>query len=436
MCSHLRSLLAAISVPALLMLLPSPTTPPAAAARELDQIGHLVVIYQENWSFDGLYGLFPGANGIANAGEAIRQVDKNDIPYRVLPQPMNGGRPDPRFPADLPLQPFNLADYVPPSERTGDLVHRFYQEQYQINGGRMNKFVAWTDGGGLVMSYYDARTLPEGQLAQQYTLADNFFHAAFGGSFLNHQFLICACVPTFPEAPAAMRAVLGPDGLLVRDGAVTPDGYVVNTAYTVFSPHPAHADPATLVPPQTAPTIGDRLSEQGVSWAWYAGGWDDALAGRPDPLFQFHHQPFAYFANYGDGTPGRAQHLKDERDFLLALAQGTVPAVSFIKPLGPDNEHPGYASLLQGQQHVVELVRAIQSSSIWPDTVIIITYDENGGRWDHVAPPVIDRWGPGTRVPAILVSPFARRGICRPHPLRHHLDPPSDRRTLESPPVG
>ena len=88
-----------------------------------------------------------------------------------------------------------------------------------------------------------------------------------------------------------------------------------------------------------------------------------------------------------------------------------LPAVSFIKPLGPDNEHPGYADLARGQQHVADLVDAVRNSPYWADTLIVLTYDENGGSWDHVAPPVADRWGPGTRVPTIGVSPFAKRGF-------------------------
>src|SRR5204863_3377275 len=88
-----------------------------------------------------------------------------------------------------------------------------------------------------------------------------------------------------------------------------------------------------------------------------------------------------------------------------------LPAVSFIKPLGSDNEHPGYANDLQGQQHVADLVNAVKNSPYWADSAIIITYDENGGFWDHVAPPSGDRWGPGTRVPAIIVSPYAKKGF-------------------------
>jgi phospholipase C len=169
------------------------------------------------------------------------------------------------------------------------------------------------------------------------------------------------------------------------------------------------------VPNQTFPTIGDRLSQRHVSWAWYSGGWNDALAGHPDPLFQFHHQAFAYFANFADGTAAKAQHLRDETEFFTAAATGRLPAVSFVKPLGPDNEHPGYADMLTGEQHVLDLIAAIRNSPDWNSTAIIITYDEHGGFWDHVVPPVVDRWGPGSRVPTIIISPFARR-----HYVDHH----------------
>jgi len=379
------------------------------------RVRHIVVIYQENWSFDALYGKFPGANGTANASSvSLTQVDRNGVPLPAAPAPLNGSGADPAFAAlDLrqALKPYDLTKFIGPEVRTGDLVHRFYTEQLQIDGGKMDKFVAWSDNGGLAMSSFDATNMPEGKLAQEFTLCDNFFHAAFGGSFLNHIYLVAAAPPVFPNAPASMIAT-PPDatGTTVADKVVTPDGYVVNTAFTVNQPHPASADPVTLVPNQTMPTIGDRLSEKKVSWAWYSGGWDDAIAGKPDPLFQFHHQPFAFFAAYADGTPGRREHLKDEKDFLAAVAKGTMPAVSFIKPLGPDNEHPGYAALERGQLHVADLVRRIRSSAAWKDTVIVITYDEHGGRWDHVAPPVVDRWGPGSRVPTIVISPFARKG--------------------------
>lgn len=379
-------------------------------------IEHVVVIYQENWSFDALFGKSPGANGIAAASPAsIAQTDKEGRPYATLPPSMDTRSsppvPDPRIPARLPVAPFDLAQYVPTTSRTGNPVHRFYQQQLQINGGRMDRFVAWTNVGGLVMSYYDATGMPLGRLAQEFVLADNFFHAAFGGSFLNHMWLVCACTPYWPDAPADLRARLDASGTLVEDGDVSPDGYVVNTAYTVNTPHPARLTGSRhLVPSLTLPTIGDRLDARGIPWAWYSGGWNDAVAGRPHPRFAYHHQPFAYFAKWADGTAAKARHLRDEAEFLRAVAAGTLPAVSFVKPLGTLNEHPNSSEPLTGQQHVAELVSAIRTSPLWPRTLVVITYDENGGRWDHVAPPVVDRWGPGTRVPAVIVSPLVRRG--------------------------
>jgi phospholipase C len=396
--------------------LPAAVSDADAAASGLKKINHVVVIYQENWSFDGLYGKFPGADGLSRAGNAARQVMKNGEPYRTLPQPIDTTRkppaPDPRFPKDLPVAPFDAGRFVRPNEKTGDLVHRFYQEQYQINGGRMNKFVAWSDAAGLAMGYYDMSDGPEGQLAKRYTLADRFFHAAFGGSFLNHIWLVCACTPRWPDAPAGEIIQLDEHGFLKKDGTVTPDGYAVNTVFSLNQPHPAAiTDPKKLLPRQTMPTIGDRLTEKGISWAWYSGGWSDAMAGKPDRLFQYHHQPFNYFAAYADGSPAKIEHLRDVSEFLTALRNGTLPAVSFVKPLGPQNEHPGYADLLEGQAYVKHLVDSVRGSPYWNETAVIVAYDENGGRWDHVPPPVVDRWGPGTRVPAIIVSPYAKRGF-------------------------
>jgi phospholipase C len=290
-------------------------------------------------------------------------------------------------------------------------VHRFYQEQTQIDGGRMDRFVTVSDAQGLTMGYYHTNALPLAAEARRYALADHFFHAAFGGSFLNHFYFVSAAVPIFRDAPPSLRAQLDSTGKLVRDGAVTPDGFVVNTSFSVNRPHPDWAPRETLIPNQTMPTIGDRLSQKGISWAWFAGGWNDAIAGHPDSLFQYHHQPFVYFANYADGTPGRAEHLKDESDFLAAAHNGTLPAVAFVKPIGAKNEHPGYADLLSGERYALELIEAVRNGPNWHDAAIIVTYDENGGFWDHVAPPQGDRWGPGTRIPTVIISPYARRGF-------------------------
>ena len=370
------------------------------------KINHVVVIYLENRSFDNLYGEFPGADGLASAASAPKQVNTMGEVYGALPQV--AGQP---FPTTLPNAPFNVEEYVPATAITRDLVHKFYHEQSQIDGGRMDRFAAVSDAQGLAMGFYHTANLPMAAEATQYTLCDHFFHSAFGSSFLNHQFLIASVAPTFPNAPTTDIAVLDDKGTLTHDGFVTPDGYAVNTAYSVNSPHPAKSAPENLVPNQTSPTIGDRLSDAHLTWAWYSGGWNDAMAGTPSRFFQYHHQPFAYFARYADGTPGRAEHLKDETDFVAAARSGALPAVSFVKPLGMNNEHAGYADIMTGEQHTVELINAVRNGPNWNDTAIIVTYDENGGWWDHVAPPRVDRWGPGTRVPAIVISPYARRNF-------------------------
>src|SRR5215468_6233051 len=442
----------------------------------LSKVRHIVVIYQENWSFDSLYGLFPGANGIAQSSPAsLNQTDRFDQPLSAQtgqpfslvsgsvvlttpPQPINAGKIDTRFTPGLnTLLPYNILtnSSLMTNDTTGDLVHRFWHEQSQINGGAMDWFVTWSDNPGLTMSYFDATNLPEGLLAQHYTLDDNFFHAAFGGSFLNHQFLIAAQAPVYPNAPTGMQAVLDADGQLkvnpttgkiVHDGNITPIGgvsftvptatfdknYAVNTIFSAnLIPTFSGAGPALLpsvndsdptADPNKRPfieTIGDRLSAKHINWKWYSGGWDNALASTVsnpanngvvptnppvDPLFQWHHQPFAYYDNYapfknGARNPVSAAHLQDENNFFRDLRNERLPSVSFIKALGPDNEHPGYAGLLQGQQHVSDLVSAVKDSDYWGNTLIIVTYDEHGGRWDHVAPPVTGIWGDGSRVP-------------------------------------
>jgi len=375
---------------------------------EVKKIKHVVVIYLENHSFDNLYGQFPGANGLSDAKvKNIIQVDSNNKPYTFLP-PISGTS---AFPANLANNYFNIDQYVPNDQETPDVLHRYYQEQLQIDGGKMDKYALYNTSAGLSQGYYKTSLLPLLAMAHKYTLCDNFYHSAFGGSFLNHMWLIAAASPVFPNAPSGIIAQLDASGKLIKDGQVTPDGYVVNTSYTVNAPHPASAAAANLVPNQTIPTIGDRLDDKKVSWAWYSGGWDSALAGHPDPTFQFHHQPFAYFARYADGTQAKKDHLKDEKEFITAAKNGTLPSVSFVKPLGVNNEHPGYANLAAGENHTVELINDVLNGPDGKDALIIVTYDENGGFWDHVAPPVIDKkWGPGTRVPTLLVGPFVKKG--------------------------
>ncbi len=434
------------------------TTPEVKkGASSLDRIEHIVVIYAENRSFDNLYGLYPGADGIANATPAqYTQVDRDGTPLPHLPPVWKGKEADPAFPRDLPNKPFRIDAppiNLPLSVATRDVIHKFYQNQEQINGGRNDRFVAATDAGALAMGYYDGSSLPLWSLAKQYVLADNFFMGAFGGSYLNHFWLICACTPQDKGAPAALWAQIDARGWLKTkpdsplsvlngapiffDGDVTPDGFSVNTTQPPWQPSrvppakdgdPRAADPKQhTLPPQTLTTIGDTLTAKGVTWAWYAGAWDAATKDGmqpPDaprkviattvngaPYFVTHHQPFNYFARFAPGTVDRERYLKDYTDLVAGLDKGSLPQVVFYKPQGTLNEHPGYANVLSGDEHIAELVAKIKASPLWASTAIIVTYDENGGFWDHVPPPAGDRWGPGTRIPTIIISPLAKRGV-------------------------
>lgn len=381
------------------------------------KVDNIVIIFLENHSFDNLYGFFPGADGLAGKpSSTFLQTDANGKPYEFLPRIMDNREKqrvaDLRFPEQLPNQPFDIGRFVAMDKEIPDLVHKFYQHQLQIHGGRNDRFASESDAGGLTMGYYDGRQLPLWDYARRYTLLDHFFQAAFGGSFLNHQWLICACTPKYHNAPKPLSAQLNSDGKLLRDGVLTPDGYAVNTVFAFSSPRsPKARDPERVLPALSNPTIGDRLSEKGISWAWYAGGWNDAIAGKPDPTFQFHHQPFTYYQRFRDGSPDRAVHLKDEVDFIKAIEEGTLPAVAFFKPLGKYNEHPGYSDLQSAELRTTEILGKIENSPQWRHTLVIVSYDEFGGFYDHVPPPKGDRWGPGSRVPALLISPFTKKGF-------------------------
>ncbi len=495
-----------------------------SAKDDLSKIDHIVVIYEENHSFDNLYGGWERVNGLASAAAAdVKQVNEAGNPFACLlqddvnlqaPSPLptlciDSTTPSP-FASHFQNAPFRIDDYIQPGDTTcpqpfqefakangwlkgtgtpggctRDIVHRFYQEQYQLDGGKQDRYVTGSDAAGLVMGYYNTTQLPiyrylHSPAHPHYAILDDFFQAAFGGSFLNHQWLIAAATPTYPGAPAGLHSVLDPNGMPVAQSppasqvpagagplyvSPTPSGlvdgpltavcpaplglacgdYAVNTMQPFAQPSGTFG---AKLPAQTAPTIGDRLTAAGVDWAWYSGGWSNA-AGEvgapgwtngtgapgtpctdpnvipgstipfcPDRLFQFHHQPFAYYANYGPGAPGRS-HLQDEVAFeQLAQASAKrcqLKPVSFVKPIGEENEHPGYASEPLGSDHLVDLLRLIESSSCSKDTMVIVTYDEFGGQWDHVPPPGLDgtpgphdQWGPGTRVPALVVAPHLR----------------------------
>src|SRR3954454_14967013 len=361
----------------------------ASPAESLKAINHIVVIYEENHSFDNLYGSWEGVNGLANADAAhTTQVDQAGNAYACLRQndvnltspPLGSTCTDTAHgfssafgnswyllngfitPTDTtcppPLQAFSFPNGVVkgtgrPGGCTRDIVHKFYQEQYQLNGGKQNRYVVGSDAIGTVMGVYDTKTLPiyqwlHGKYHPNYAIADNFFQAAFGGSFLNHQYLIAARAPEDANAPANLHSLVDPagfprnnyplytpvPGVTYRDSDFTVTcpspvanlacgNWAVNTMQPAFEPSVSFGEKLFA---QSHATIGDRLSAKNVDWAWYAGGWSNAAGDVngpgwtngngptcstpthdqsptfkypkcPDNVFQYHHQPFVYFSN-------------------------------------------------------------------------------------------------------------------------------------------
>jgi len=521
----------------------------------LGTIKHIVVIYEENHSFDNLYGTWEHVNGLGRASvNRTAQVKQGGGRYGCLLQvdvnlstpPQDGGCSDTNPKSGAPFQshfsnskgsirgnPFPLDSYIKPTAttcpdpkaaagspanseanngngvRTGDglrggctrdLVHRYYQEQYQLDHGRQDRYTTGSDAAGLTQGYYRAQSLPVYKYLHRrhhprYAISDAFFQGAFGGSFLNHQWLIAARTPWFQNAvndssASDLHSIADANGMprsgyplyksttdTVKDaqlteycqgatpaqhnhpqrnpahgGAVCGD-WAVNTIQPTYQPYAPGTVDAKRLPPLRNTTIGDRLSARRVSWAWYSGGWSNAEGRRgqpgwtngngpnctdpganpkatypncPDNLFQFHHQPFNYYASYAPGTAARAQHLRDEQEFTAAAKASRrrcrLKQVSFVKPLGNENEHPGYASESAGSSHLVNLLKAIESGACAKNTMVVVTYDEFGGQWDHVPPPgqgrargPHDAWGPGTRIPALTISPRLRAGFVLDH---------------------
>ena len=547
---RLRAVLAALSLLSVTLLTAAPAIAAPPDKGPLGNYKHLVVIYEENHSFDNLYGSWADqpVAGLADATVAnTTQVDQSGAAYDCLKQldvNLNtdfAGSANPAFPANtlskLPQcnpetvtlgdgttasytshfanAPFNLDQFIPadattcprtnqefnftngimngavdpatgnPYGLTGgctrDIVHRFYQEQYQLDGGQQDRYVTGSDAVGTAMGYYDTTKLPiyeylHAHGAPKYVIADHFFQAAFGGSYLNHQYLIGAQPLLWPSAPAAQHSVIDAAGFprgatnpypLYRSNTSTVDATVtqacgltttvggfacgdwgVNTLQPPYQPKSTGLGQPATDDTTTALNIGDRMSDAGISWAWYSGGWSNAAGNVgapgwtngngptscsdphtassrvntypfcPDSSFQFHHQPFNYFTRYAPGTAAREAHLKDEAEFIASAQNGTLPQVSFVKPLGNENEHPGYASEANGSDHLVDLIRAIETGPEAGNTLIAVTYDEFGGSWDHVSPPGMgtdgahDAFGPGTRIPALFVArSFSRSGV-------------------------
>lgn len=336
-------------VPALLVLGSAVGSVRVRSAETATPLEHLVVLMQENHSFDNYFGTYPGADGIP--------------PGTCMPF-------DPLSATGECVEPFHIGDNDVELE---DPDHSSTTHAIQFNEGQMNGFVYALElrnqDGRLAMGYYDDRDLPyHWNLADDYVLFDRFFSSAAGGSFINHMYWVAAVGAAERPAPGEL------------DGVVT---------------------------------IFDRLQEAGIDWKFYVQNYEPGLTYRTlndypsDRAAQVVWVPLLNIDRFID-DPELASRIVGLDEYYLDLERGTLPAVAYIAPSGPSEHPPG--SLLAGQRFVRSLIQSLMRSDAWSTSAFMVTYDDWGGWYDHVAPPRVDADGYGFRVPAFLVGGYARQG--------------------------
>jgi phospholipase C len=304
---------------------------------------------QRSHSFDNYFGAYPGADG---------------IPADVcMPLDPFGGEDG------MCVRPFRIGNQsvsnLDHSDRTGEL---------QYNHGRMDGFIyalrQRNQSGVQVMGYYDGKDLPYyWDLARQYVLCDRFFSSALKGSFANYMFWIAA-------ASGGHKNRLPSDGYLSMD------------------------------------TIFDRLQERGITWKFYVEKYDPRFARRGidvavNQLSESIWIPVFTLDRFMD-DPELFSHIVNLDEYFSDLRDGTLPEVAYILSSGAGEQPPG--SLKSGQTFVQTVIQELMRSDAWEESAVLLTYDHWGGWYDHVMPPLVDADGYGFRVPALLVSPYARNG--------------------------
>jgi phospholipase C len=257
-----------------------------------------------------------------------------------------------------------------------DLSHSSTTFSDQYNSGKMDGFVsglnARNQDGRVAMGYYDDRDIPYyWNLADNYVLFDRFFSSAKDGSFANHMYWVAAIPP------------------------VTERGHKLSDKLA------------------TVPTIFDRLQESGVSWKFYVQNYDPAITYRNlgtvgNRASQVVWVPLLNFDRFLD-KPELSSHIVDLNQYYVDLRNGTLPSVAYVIPSGASEHPPQHPS--SGQRFVKTLIQELMRSSAWDSSAFILLYDDWGGWYDHVAPPQVDEYGYGFRVPGLLVSPYARKGF-------------------------
>jgi phospholipase C len=376
---------------------PLASGPTAAFARAgATAIKHVVVIMQENRSFDSYFGTYPGADGIPRSPSGSFSV--------CLPDPESGGC---------------IAPYHDRHDVNGGGPHRYDHAIADINGGRMDGFVAQavraraegecTDpnapgclqgASSSVMGFHDGRDLPNyWAYARNFVLQDRMFEPSLSWSLPAHLFMVSEWSATCGDhnpltcQPEVARPDLPPD----------------------FQPtkRPNAPDPVYAWTDLTY-----LLHRAGVSWRYYVARGsepdcedDGALTCPPvpqKPTTPGIWNPLPYFDTVRQN--GQLKNITSVAQFRTAAAQGTLPSVSWVIPSAAVSEHPT-ARISDGQTYVTGLLNTLMRGPDWSSTAVFISWDDWGGFYDHVPPPVVDGQGYGLRVPGLVISPYARPGF-------------------------
>jgi phospholipase C len=325
----------------------------------LKKVEHLIWIMQENRTFDNYFGTFPGADGIP--------------PHTCL--------------AKLPgskdcVAPFHMPLLYP----TCDLPHEWEHAHAVYNSGKMDAFV-WVEGTPYTMGYYDERDIPNyWQYAKHFTLCDALFSSQMGESLTNHLYMVAA------QSGGMIGGARDVDELVkVRND---PGGFSFEAIINLFN----SGKVSWKYYVETSPPRPGEKSPPDVLWYLL----------HPDPKQFSLWNPLPGFKSVRN-KPESWARLVDLKEYYQDLQKGTLPQFSWIIPAWDDSEHPPEPPQ-QGMWYVTKLLNALMQSAYWKNTVVFLTWDDYGGFYDHVPPPEMDAFGLGPRVPAIVISPFAKPG--------------------------
>jgi phospholipase C len=374
-----------------------PTAAPGYEAG-IHKIKHVIIIMQENRSFDNYFGTYPGADGIPM---------KNGVPAVCVPNPRGGCQRPYHDTADI----------------NGGGPHGEANAVADVDGGKMDGFIRQRDGAGGramcrtiddpacvatarpdVMGYHTAAEIPNyWAYARNFVLADHMFEPVKSWSLPDHLYMVSAwsakCRNRSPMS--CYNNIIGPYGAAQFNQAVHQELTTGTTDIDL-----AWTDITWL------------LHRFGVSWAYYVQrgtqpdcGDDSDITCRP--VYQSARtpgiwNPLPVFEDVQEDH--QLDNIKGLGQFFAAARSGTLPSVSWITPSQPDSEHPP-ASVHQGQAYVTALINAIMKSPDWDSTAIFLSWDDWGGFYDNVVPPRVDENGYGLRVPAIIISPYAKKGF-------------------------